>query len=109
MSNPTEPEPPSREALSSWADDTSRGVEPIAPSASPIPQVTSETGVEKSRFRTRQYVVALSLIGLYAAANVVLGIGWFLGIEDVAIMAAAVGNIGTLVAAVVAFYFAETK
>lgn len=57
----------------------------------------------------RQYRLAVMLIALYAAGNICLGAGWLLGFENIAIMSAIVGNIGTLVAAVVAFYFAEPK
>lgn len=61
------------------------------------------------RFEDRQYFLAVMLIILYAAGNGCLAVGWFLGVKEIATMAAIVGNIGTLVAAVVAFYFAEPK
>ena len=61
------------------------------------------------RLEDRQYFLAVMLIILYAAGNGCLAVGWFMGIEEIATMAAIVGNIGTLVAAVVAFYFAEPK
>ena len=100
---PAVPDRPNDESAS-WYNDAARGVQPAA--HLPIPR---ETSLERSRHRARQYTIAKLLIALYAAGNVALGIGWFLGVKDVAIMASVVGNIGTLVAAVVAFYFAAEE
>lgn len=73
-----------------------------------IPQ-RAESTRKVPRFEDRQYFLAVMLIVLYAAGNACLAIGWFMGVKEIATMAAIVGNIGTLVAAVVAFYFAEPK
>lgn len=64
---------------------------------------------EGATFRTLQYGVALALLASYLLANIGLRVDWIRKIADAPEIGATVGRIGTLVAAVVVFYVAETS
>ena len=54
-----------------------------------------------------QFTIAVCLIVLYGLAFAALVVGWFAKIPELSTMTAVVASFGTLVAAVVAFYFAS--